>query len=160
MKLRKKIFGSSLISVKSCGSFKRTPAEFMPSVFKRPERPTGIIRSLPYDAESSNETVQSAYKKLLRSLRALNTDDDAWFFVGMAQKPTQDVLHMYIIASGRIIGRANIADWLTEQPPMMRLDQTVHLHKYWCVLSAPFVEPPEKILVRGFQGFRYVGNLW
>ena len=124
------------------------------------QRPTGIIRALPYDAESSDETLQSAYRKLMRCLRALNTDDEEWFYVGMAQKPIHEVLHMYILASGRIVGRANIADWLTEQPPMMRLDQTVHVHKFWCVLAAPFVEPPEKIRMRGFQGFRYTEELW
>ena len=52
------------------------------------ERPTGIIRTLPYDSESSDdETLRSAYRKLVRSLRALNTDDEAHFYIGMAQKP-------------------------------------------------------------------------
>lgn len=125
------------------------------------ERPTGIIRTLPYNASSPHGNVRAAYKELLRCLRALNTDDEAHFFVGMAQRPVQDVLHIYIIASSRIVGRANIATFLTEQPPMMRLDQTVHQHKYWCVLSAPFEEPPEKIKMRGTQGFRYVYDpLW
>lgn len=125
------------------------------------KRPIGIIRTLPYNAESSNKNLREAYKELLRCLRALNTDDDAHFFVGMAQKPVHDVLHIYILASGRIVGRANIADFLTHQPPMMRLDQTVYQHKYWCVLSAPFVEPPEKIKMRGTRGFRYVyEDLW
>lgn len=125
------------------------------------KRPTGIVRALPYDSESSDKNLRAAYKELLRCLRALNTDDEAHFFVGMAQKPTQDVLHIYIIASGRVVGRANIATFLTEQPPMMRLDQTVHEHKYWCVLSAPFEEPIEKIRMRGFQGFRYIYEpLW
>lgn len=122
----------------------------------RSERPIGITRTLPYDAESHDETLKSAYRKLLKSLRALNTDDNAHFYIGCAQRPVQEVLHIYIIASGRIVGRANIADWLTGQPPMMRLDQTVHAHKYWCVLSSPFVEPPQKLKWRGHQGIRYV----
>jgi hypothetical protein len=124
------------------------------------DRPTGIIRSLPYNADSADKTLRGAYRELLRCLRSLNTDDGQEFYVGMAQKPIHEVLFMYLLASGRIVGRANIAAWLTEQPPMMRLDQTVHVHKFWCVLSAPFIEPPERIRMRGFQGFRYTTDLW
>lgn len=125
------------------------------------ERPTGIIRTLPYNPESRHGNLRAAFKEMMRCLRALNTDDDAHFFIGMAQKPVHEVLHIYIIASGRVVGRANIVTFLSEQPPMMRLDQTVHQHKYWCVLSAPFEEPPEKMKMRGHRGFHYVYEpLW
>lgn len=125
------------------------------------KRPIGITRTLPYNAESKDKPLRGAYKRLLQSLRALSTNDEAHFYVGCAQRPVQEVLYIYIIASGRVVGRANIADWLTDQPPMMRLDRTVHQHKWWCVLSAPFVEPPEKLKWRGHQGLRYVyEELW
>lgn len=124
-------------------------------------RPIGITRTLPYDAYSDVPALKSAYKKLMKALRSLNTDDSAQFFVGCAQRPIHDVLYIYIVASGRIVGRANIAAWLTEQPAMMRLDQTIHVYKYWCALSGPFVEPPEKLKWRGHQGIRYVfEDLW
>lgn len=138
--------------------------KILPSDYRgaeRPNRPIGITRTLPYNAYSDVPALKTAYKKLMKSLRALNTDDEAHLYVGCSQRPTQEVLYIYIVASGRIVGRCNIAEWLTDMPPMMRLDQTVHVHKYWCVLSAPFVEPPTKLIWRGHQGIRYVyEDLW
>lgn len=125
----------------------------MPSTFHRPQRPTGIIRSLPYMAEHK--------AVMMRCLRRLNGGDDEYvFYIGMAQRPKIEVLHFYIICGGEVVGRANIADWLTDQPTMIRIDSTESAHKWWAVLSGPFVEPPEKILRRGFQGFRYCEELW
>lgn len=132
----------------------------MASAFPRPQRPTGILRALPYDAESSDETLQSAYRKLLHSLRALNTDDEAWFYVGMAQKPIHEVLHML----NRLVQPHH---WRLLCEPAGDICSSHYspagddvVHKYWCVLSAPFVEPPEKILRRGFRGFHYTEDLW
>lgn len=97
---------------------------------------------------------------MLRGLRALNTDDDAWVYIGMAQKPKTEVLHFYVLVGGRIIGRANIAEYLTEQPKIECWDDSTRACKYWAVLTAPFQEPPHRFLMRGFQGFRYTTDLW
>lgn len=60
-----------------------------------------------------------------------------------------------IIASGRVVGRANIAGWLTEQPPMMRLDQTIqHMQNFmdWLLCHAN-IKPR---LIIGIQGTKAV----
>jgi hypothetical protein len=120
-------------------------------------RPTGIIRTLPY---ASKGDMLAAYRRMMRGLRELNTDDEAAVYIGMSQKPTIEVLHFYLLVGGRIIGRANIAEWLTEQPEMTCWDDSTRTCKFWAVLVAPFSEPPEKIKMRGFQGFRYTEELW
>lgn len=123
-------------------------------------RPTGIIRTLPYEPDSPDSNRRAAYRRMLRGLRALNTDDEAVVYIGMAQKPTVEVLHFYILVASRIVGRANIAGWLTEQPAMVCWDDSPLACNYWAVLSGPFTEPPEPIKRRGFQGFRYTEDLW
>lgn len=118
------------------------------------DRPTGITRTAPL--------TPAAYRRMVRGLQALNTDDSLFFF-GTAQKPRHDVLHFYIITGNRIVGRCNIAEW-TQTPPedMEPIDDELPTEcKWWVTLTAPFERPPERITMRGHQGIRYVYEpLW
>lgn len=122
------------------------------------ERPTGIIRTAPF-LQGGNTM---PYRRMMQGLNALNEYDDALFYFGLAQKPVQDVLHFYILVAGRIIGRCNIATWLDHMPEDTEPCDPDNMPacKHWAVLTRPFVRPPHKIYMRGFQGFRYTGDLW
>lgn len=123
-------------------------------------RPTGIIRTLPYGPKHTEQAMRAAYEKMMRGLERLNRLDSAHVLIGMQQKPKTEVLHCYILVEGHIIGRAHIASYETDIPAVQCWDGSTRRHKYWAVLTAPFEPATELIRMRGFQGFRYTGDLW
>ena len=122
---------------------------------RRSERPTGIIRTLPSlygDASVGAKKYQSALKAMERGkLEAI--------FIALQAIPKYDVLHIYLIIDGEIHVRLNIAGY---EPGDARecWDTTIRHPKHWCICTPPVSKPPEKILRRGFQGFRYTEDLW
>jgi hypothetical protein len=122
--------------------------------------PTGIIRTLPYGAHSSEEALRHAYHKLMRGLQRLNREDSYYVLLGMSAQPRLDVLHCYLIIEGKVIGRARIAGYETNLRTVRCWDDTTRTYKVWAILSAPYEPAPETILRRGFQGFRYTVELW
>ncbi len=121
------------------------------------ERPTGIIRTLPGEAA----TYEFARGRMMRSYEALNEGRIPAIYVALSQRPKIDVLHMYMLVGGEIICRMNIAafDDLGGEP-LDCWDGVKRYSRWWVVCSAPVSYPPEPILRRGFQGFRYTGDLW
>lgn len=141
----------------------------MPSKFPRPElsggRSTGIIRTLPYFGAKDTEEQgarRDAYKKMIQSFKDLESGKKDVVYIGFSQMPVTDVLHCYIIVGGRIRVRANIGGWEKGDGEKVTSWDGHDLSgaKYWCLLTAPVSWPPEPILRRGSQGFRYVGDLW
>lgn len=138
----------------------------MPSYFKRPERPTGIIRTLPYfgapDAGHCKEAQSKAYRYMMRSLKAVESGKIECFYVAFPQRPTTTVLHCYLIVGGKVRVRANIASWIPGDQigTVTCWDDSERTAKWWAALTAPISWPPEDVLRRGFQGFRYCGDLW
>jgi len=126
----------------------------------RTERPTGIIRTLPYGPNHRASVMRAAYEKMVRGLERVNRFDSAHVLIGMQQRPKIEVLHCYVLIEGRIIGRANIAEYLEQLPAVECWDGTTRVHKYWAVLTAPYLPAPTTIKMRGFQGFRYTESLW
>lgn len=120
------------------------------------ERPTGIIRTLPSlyadDGNIGRQRYESSIKGLERGLV------DA-IYIAMATLPTKDVLHMYLLIEGKIEVRLNIAGY-EDGDARECWDETIRKPKYWAVCTGPVSRPPEPMARRGFQGFRYTGDLW
>jgi hypothetical protein len=138
----------------------------MGSHFPRPQRPTGIIRTLPYfgaeDSKHNQAAMNSAYREMMRAFKAMETDDERVVWIAFPHKPTIEVLHCYIIVGGKVRVRANIAYWLdgTDVGEVECWDKTNRCARWWAELTGPVSWPPEEMLRRGFQGFRYTEELW
>lgn len=133
------------------------------------DRPTGIIRTLPYfggieKGEPEDRMRSRAYKRMMRAFRMMATEKSEKFvYIALAQKPVHDVLHCYILVQGKVIVRANISHYVEgkEIGPVECWDDSVRDVKWWAVLTGPVSFAREPILMRGFQGFRYVKEpLW
>lgn len=117
-------------------------------------RPTGIIRTLP-----SLEAGEAGHKRYKDSLKALEAGRIPAIYIALAQLPTTEVLHMYLLVEGEIQVRLNIAGY---EPGDARKcwDEKIRQPKYWAVCTGPVSRPPERMKRRGFQGFRYTEDLW
>ncbi len=127
------------------------------------ERPTGIIRTLPYfGAETaSDEAMNTAYERMMDAFRRLDAGASDAVYIAFAQRPTIEVLHCYILVEGRIVVRANISHFQEGDGRAVKSWDGHSLKpKWWVVLTAPVSWPPEPIKRRGFQGFRYTTDLW
>lgn len=87
---------------------------------------------------------------------------DSCLYVSLAQRPTIEVLHCYILIGGKVRVRANISHYVEGEKfgDVHCFDDTTRKAKWWVVLTGPVSWPPHDILRRGFQGFRYTGPLW
>lgn len=132
----------------------------------RSERPTGIIRTLPYFGAGDTEEVGArrlAYKRMMEAFRRAGRYENAFVRIAFSQKPTQEVLHCYINVGGRIRVRANISHWEAGTGEQMESwdGHDLSRAKYWAILTGPVAYPPSVITRRGTQGFRYVyEELW
>lgn len=120
-------------------------------------RPTGIIRTLP-SFPPANEGYQ-ARLRFEASVAALERGDIPAIYIALAQKPTIEVLHLYLLIEGQIEVRFNLAGY---EPGDARRcwDGQTRAPKYWAVCTGPVSRPEEPIKRRGFQGFRYTEGLW
>lgn len=118
------------------------------------ERPTGIIRTLP-----SLEPGNIGKQKYEASVKALKEGKIDAIYIALQAIPQQDVLHLYLLIEGQIKARFNIAGY---EPGDSRKcwDGTYRAPKYWAVCTGPVSEAEVPIKRRGFQGFRYTGDLW
>lgn len=97
----------------------------------------------------------------MRSYDALHEGKIETIYVALAQRPTKDVLHIYMLVGGEIICRMNIAGF--EDGRGWELDCWDGVKRsaaWWALCTAPVSYPPERIPMRGFQGFRYTESLW
>ena len=122
---------------------------------KRVIRPTGIIRTLP----SLYGDASIGAKKYKKSIEFLEAGHLEAIYIALQAIPKYDVLHIYLLVDGEIQVRLNIAGY---EPGDSRKcwDETIRKPKYWAVCTAPVSRPPEKLKMRGFQGFRYTEDLW
>jgi len=148
--------------VKEHGIRRKPKRRPMPGEVKSGIPPTGFIRTLPYGPNSDEQAMRAAFQKMLAGLERLNRFDSAYVLIGMKEQPRLDVLHCYILAEGRIIGRARVAGDQDgdEQGAVLCWDGTARKHKVWAILSGPYEPAPKLILRRGFQGFRYTVDLF
>lgn len=124
--------------------------------------PTGYIRTLPYGPNHDEEEMRRAFAHMERGLSRLNKFDSAHVLIGLSQQPQVDVLHVYILVEGKIIGRAKLAGYQDDdkQGIVHCWDGSTRHHKVWAILCGPYEPAPAAILRRGFQGFRYTVDLW
>lgn len=121
-------------------------------------RPTGIIRTLPNLHAGKDET---AHGLMLLSYQLLAAGKIPAIYIALSQKPTIEVLHLYVLIDGKIIVRMNIADYVRgEEVEIECWDGESRNPKWWAVCTAPISYPPATIERRGFQGFRYTEDLW
>lgn len=126
-------------------------------------RPTGIIRTLPYfgATTASDEAMNKAYERMMNAFACMEHGEDASIYIAFTQKPKIEVLHCYILVEGQIVVRANISHFEPGDGRSFRSwDGRSLAPKWWAVLTAPVSWPEEPIRRRGFQGFRYTGDLW
>jgi hypothetical protein len=125
---------------------------------KLTKRPTGIIRTLPNLYAGKNKI---AHKRMLDSYQALAAGRIEAIYVALSQKPTIDVLNLYVLIDGKIICRMNIAGYEPGDGIAVQCwDEVSRTPKWWAVCTTPISFPPETIYRRGFQGFRYTEDLW
>lgn len=135
---------------------------------KRTTRPTGIIRTLPwYGSEDTKHTETEkgkAYKRMMRSFKIMEKEGTAitQVYIALAQRPTIEVLHCYLLIGNIVRVRANISEYLSGDQigEVECWDDSTRDAKWWAVLTAPVSWPPEEITMRGFRGFRYTEDLW
>lgn len=127
------------------------------------DRPTGVIRTLPYfGAETaSDEAMNLAYERMLAAFKELESGERDSLYIAFAQRPTIEVLHCYLLLEGKVIVRANVSHFEEGSGRAVKSWDGRDLNpNWWAVLTAPVSWPPEPIRRRGFQGFRYTGDLW
>lgn len=121
-------------------------------------RPTGIIRTLPNLYEDRDNV---AYKRMLDSFEALAAGTIPAIYIALAQQPKVEILHLYVLISGKIICRMNIAGYEDGSEAEVKCwDQVSRRPAWWAVCTAPISFPPSTVKMRGFQGFRYTEDLW
>lgn len=118
------------------------------------ERPVGIIRTLP---SLKDDTVGHA--RYANSIKALEKGKDVMIYIALSAIPKTEVLYLYLLIEGEVQVRLNIAGY---EPGDARecWDRTIRQPKFWAVCTGPVSRPPEPVKRRGFQGFRYTGELW
>lgn len=123
---------------------------------KKQSRPTGIIRTLPSLYSDTKNVGQQRYANAVAALE--RSEQDA-VYIALAQKPTINVLHLYLLIDGEINVRLNIASY---EPGFVAecWDTAIRQPRFWAVCTAPVSRPSEPIKRRGFQGFRYTEDLW
>lgn len=119
------------------------------------ERPTGIIRTLP----SLYASRSVGARNYAESMRKMRLDEDQVIYIALSQMPKREVIHLYIVINGRIRVRLNIVEY-REGTTAECWDGEYRTPKYWAVCAGPPVKPPERLLLKGFQGIRYTGDLW
>jgi hypothetical protein len=136
------------------------------SFFPTPQRPTGVIRTLPYfgssDDKHGREAMKRAYARMMHSFRSLESGAIECVYIAFPQKPTIEILHCYLIVGGKVRVRANISHWIPgdQMGEVECWDDSTRNAKWWTALTAPVSWPDEDVLRRGFQGFRYTEELW
>jgi hypothetical protein len=121
---------------------------------KQTERPTGIIRTLP-----SLEGDQIGAIRYEQSVKLLEKGKIEAIYIALPSIPKIEVLYLYLIVGGKVTVRMNIAGY---EPGDSKKcwDGKIRQPKVWAVCTGPVSFPPEEMKRRGFQGFRYTGDLW
>ena len=114
------------------------------------------MRTLP---SLYNDEKNVGFRRYARSIRELEKEVIPAIYIAMAQLPKIDVLHMYLLIEGKIRVRMNIVEYVPGTAAIC-WDSTIRQPKYWAVCGLPLERPPEPILRKGFQGFRYTQDLW
>lgn len=129
-------------------------------------RPTGIIRTLPWygaeDSQHNNSEKGKAYQRMMRGFESLK-HGDGHILIALPSKPKIEVLHLYLIMDGQVRVRGNIAEYLSgdQVGNVACWDDSTRSANWWAVVTGPVSRPPHEMKMRGFQGFRYVGEpLW
>jgi hypothetical protein len=121
----------------------------------RTERPTGIIRTLPSLYGDASESA----KKFQAAVEAVEKNIEPAVYIALQAVPKIEVIHLYLLIDGEINIRLNIAAYYPGYAAEC-FDKTIRQPNFWVVCCAPVSRPLEPIKMRGFQGFRYTGDLW
>jgi hypothetical protein len=85
----------------------------------------------------------------------------------MGNRPKQEVQYCYIVIGNRVRYRASVGwfegpyDYPNELPGFKTFGDGRTLYsRYWMALTGPVIKAPERIPMRGFQGFRYCDILF
>lgn len=117
-------------------------------------RPTGIVRtltSLVDDGEGKRR-----YEASIKALEAGRLDA---VYIALPFVPKHEILHFYLLIHGEIELRLNIADYLPGDAKEC-WDRKWRQPHTWAACTGPVSRPEEPFKCTGFQGIRYVEELW
>jgi hypothetical protein len=90
-------------------------------------------------------------------------DEDSGLWLQKSRnRPTQDIAQVYLVLCNRIWGRVYYGGYRTEPTTVWMLSGEERYFPYpHMMLAGPFERAPQKIPMRGFQGFQYIHEpLW
>lgn len=114
-----------------------------------PERPDGIIKSMPIEFIEK----MGGEKKFDDKFRRYLNRGTGWWYFSLSGKPRCEILYFYLLFGGYVRYRANILDYLPAGE-MMTIDGLMH-SRCWVRVSAPVIKFKKPYPRKGFQGFRY-----
>ena len=118
--------------------------------------PEGIVVTFGRDML---EVCGGAKKTLQLFLEVMADDEDAWMHK-CKNKPTVDVVDVYIICMNRLWGRGKFVGYETET--LIGYDANGEKLIDWprILIAGPFERCPFKRTLKGFEGFRYCTKLF
>jgi hypothetical protein len=125
------------------------------------EPPIGIILTMPVKFfEATGRTGASLF---IEMKKVLESEEDYWNHM-LKNLPTQDVLYVYFVWSGKLQARGNLLAYERNKTKRFVAPNGAFKtfeHKNWVLIGGPFLAAPYDIPMKGFQGFRYVTKeLW
>ena len=117
-------------------------------------RPTGLVRTLPSLYEDGQ-----GKRRYEASMKALEAGRIEAVYIALPFVPKHELLHCYLLINGEIQVRLNIAEYLPGDAKEC-WDRTIRQPKIWAVCTGPVSRPEEAFKCSGFQGVRYVEDLW
>src|SRR4051812_45272589 len=103
------------------------------------DRPTGIIRTLPSLEEGS-----VGHRRMTEAFAKIEKNGDGEIYIALSQMPKIEVLHIYLLISGEIKCRLNIAGYV-DGDKRQCWDSSFRKPKYWAICTAPLSRPQEPI---------------
>ncbi|MCI0489369.1 MAG: hypothetical protein L0229_22480 [Blastocatellia bacterium] len=117
------------------------------------ERPVAIIRTFPFVFFR-----EKSLREFVREWYELNQDDVVWI-CPMHRLPKIEVPYVYIVALNRLRYRVNLVGF---EPGGERIFESGRrwTANHWMLMAGPVVKAPHKMVMSGFQGFRYSGFIF
>ena len=117
-------------------------------------RPTGIVRTLTSLVDDG-----VGKRRYEASIKALNEGKIEVIYIALPFVPKHDLLHMYLLIKGEIQLRLNIVEYLPGDAKEC-WDRKIRKPKVWAACTGPISRPDVPPKYTGFQGVRYVEDLW
>ncbi len=123
--------------------------------------PEALILTMPVAFFKDREMTEEQFGELFE--RFMQKPDSLWNFK-KTQLPTQEVIWVYLIWSGKIQFRLNFVDIERNKTKVFTDSWDGKVRTFpaqnWIILSGPAVKAPYEIPMKGFQGHRYTQKIF